>query len=537
MNMNSIAPVQPQRSQPRGRLGRPWWSLLVAAALLEGVPCPAAQSDPPEKMTYQGFLVDANGVPLASNSPANFEVIFRIYDQSSGGNRLWSEKQIVTVDRGHFSVLLGEGTEVPGESRPALSQIFGGAPLAGNAAERYLGITVALNGSPTEIQPRLQLLPAPYAYLAKYATTLVKHNGEPLVVAGTGDSLVVTGTVFAAQFTGSGSGLTNLDASRITTGTLPDARLDANVARRNQFNTFTTDNQINGHLRVGELVNAPPTSVPGWGKALIFSGGPDMSQGWNNDNSDPLWIARYNAAENQSELRVIIGDDPGGGGARDKLVVGTYSGVGADFTQVGGVFTEIFSVLSDGDIGVKRYIWAPGLLSGTGSAVVRRPDGMLVVSTSSRRFKENIKPFHGDFARILELEPVSFTRPDAPNELEIGYIAEDLHAMGLTQLLTYDQQGLPYSIHYDKICIYLTQLLKDHQARLKDLGATCSQQAAVIQQQRAELDQLKARLDALERHLRFSQQAWPNATRGDSASATALDDLTGEASSVQEQAR
>lgn len=504
MNMNSIAPVQPQRSQPRGRLSRPWWPIVVTAALLKATLCPAAQSDPPEKMTYQGFLVDANGVPLASNSPANVEVIFRIYDQSSGGNRLWSEKQIVTVDKGHFSVLLGEGTEVPGESRPALSQIFGGGPLGANAAERYLGITVTLNGSPTEIQPRLQLLPAPYAYLAKYATTLVKHNGEPLVVAGTGDSLLVTGTVLAAQFAGSGAGLTNIDASRITTGTLPDARLDANVARRNQFNTFTTDNQINGHLRVGELFNAPPTSNPGWGKALVFSGGPDMSQVWNNDNSDPLWIARYNAAENQSELRIIIGDDPGGGGSRDKLVVGTYSGVGPDFTQVGGTFTDVFSVLSDGDIGVKRGIWAPGLLSGTGTAVVRRADGLLVVQSSSRRFKHNIRPLHADFSRILELEPVTYTRPETPNDQEIGYVAEDLHDLGLAHLLVYDQQGRPFSIHYDKMCIYLTQLLKDHRSRLTELAGTCSKQAAVIDRQRIELEQLKARLEALEQRLQSS---------------------------------
>ena len=66
----------------------------------------AADANPPERMTYQGFLVDGNGAALGNSAPANYDVVFRIYNAKSGGTPIWSEQQTVTVDKGYFSVLL-----------------------------------------------------------------------------------------------------------------------------------------------------------------------------------------------------------------------------------------------------------------------------------------------------------------------------------------------------------------------------------------------------------------------------------------------
>jgi hypothetical protein len=126
-----------------------------------------ANANPPERMTYQGFLVDANGTPLGTNAPRNYDVIFRIWSSESGtgaGDRLWTEQQTVTVDKGYFSVLLGEGSSI-GEARPALSAIFTNA----NASDRWVGLTVkgiGAGGTDVNILPRLRLLTSPYAFLA-----------------------------------------------------------------------------------------------------------------------------------------------------------------------------------------------------------------------------------------------------------------------------------------------------------------------------------------------------------------------------------
>ena len=82
--------------------------LLVGAfALGQAGQIHAADANPPERMTYQGFLVDGNGAALAPTVPANYDVVFRIYNVKQGGTAIWAEQQTVTVDKGYFSVLLG----------------------------------------------------------------------------------------------------------------------------------------------------------------------------------------------------------------------------------------------------------------------------------------------------------------------------------------------------------------------------------------------------------------------------------------------
>jgi hypothetical protein len=374
---------------------KPWRRLLTVLGLglvvAGGGPAPvqAADAAPPNFMTYQGYLVDANSRPLASDNPANYPVVFRIYDKATSDattKLLWTEEQIVTIDKGNFSVLLGEGNVVGTELRPPLSEVFRGT----SASDRFLGITVTINGVPTEILPRLRLLPGPYAFLARAANSLVDNNGAMLVSAGTGSEIQVAGKVTAAEFAGNGAALTgldasaisqgtladaripnlnaskvnagafaadripNLDAGKITTGALGDARLSGNVARRDQANTFTGEQTADGHFRVGARRDEA-VSGAGYGKALIFSGAPDVSTSWNNDNSDPLWLARYNTAANQTELRMNIGDDPNVGD--DRFVIGTTSGAGAEFNQSGN-WTPLVTVDNRAFLGVGTS--APG---------------------------------------------------------------------------------------------------------------------------------------------------------------------------------
>lgn len=138
---------------------------------------------PADLMTYQGYLVDANGTALANGNPVNYTVVFRIYAASSGGSSLWSESQTVTVDKGNFSVVLGEGVQEGSEPKGPLSALF----ASPNASDRFIGITVkGLSGGDPEIMPRLRLLPSPYAFLARSANGLVAADGTPLLVPDSG---------------------------------------------------------------------------------------------------------------------------------------------------------------------------------------------------------------------------------------------------------------------------------------------------------------------------------------------------------------
>jgi hypothetical protein len=142
---------------------------MLALALMALIPGTEGASLP-DRMTYQGYLVDANGAPLGAETPRNYDILFRIYDSQSAGRLQWSEQQTVTVDKGFLNVLLGEGSSIPGEVRPLLGDIFNGE----GADQRYIGMTVKNIGpglSDVDILPRLQLLPTPYAFAARTALT------------------------------------------------------------------------------------------------------------------------------------------------------------------------------------------------------------------------------------------------------------------------------------------------------------------------------------------------------------------------------
>ena len=150
----------------------PIGALCAALLLLPAAHTLAQNAKPPTQLTYQGFLTDGNGVPFGNTSPTNKTVIFRIYDVLSGGTTAadlkWSSQQVVTVDKGYFSVLLGQGSAGPeGASyfNADLTGIFTGV----GASDRYLELTA----DGTTIAPRLRFLPAPYAMLAKSATELL----------------------------------------------------------------------------------------------------------------------------------------------------------------------------------------------------------------------------------------------------------------------------------------------------------------------------------------------------------------------------
>jgi hypothetical protein len=145
----------------------------------------AADAKPPELMTYQGYLVDGNGYSLGSeedpsdstqrvSSPANYIVVFRVYSAKQGGSAIWAEQQTVTVSNGYFSVLLGQGSQFGSELNGDLSAVFDGA----DASDRYIGITVDINGVATEIAPRLRLVTSPYAYTARQARRLTDGSGN-----------------------------------------------------------------------------------------------------------------------------------------------------------------------------------------------------------------------------------------------------------------------------------------------------------------------------------------------------------------------
>lgn len=207
---------------------------LLAAALA------VAEPTPPGKMAFQGYLTDAAGSPLGLANPVQTTVTFRIYRNAAGASAadlVWSEQQVVVVDKGQYTVLLGNGAPVASEPfTNHLASVFTGP----DASDRFLGVTVA---GQNEIRPRIQFFASPFAQFSGSASVLVSAGGTPLVTSSGGNvgvnvtnapsvPLEVGGTVKAAAFSGSGAQLTGVSVSAAQiTGTITAAQIaDGSIA-------------------------------------------------------------------------------------------------------------------------------------------------------------------------------------------------------------------------------------------------------------------------------------------------------------------
>ncbi|HTK59884.1 MAG TPA: tail fiber domain-containing protein [Candidatus Baltobacteraceae bacterium] len=116
------------------------------------------------------------------------------------------------------------------------------------------------------------------------------------------------------SFTGSGAGLTSLNATNITSGTLADARLSSNVALYNANGTFTGNNSFTGMTSYGSAV-----LVAGAGQNLIYGVADSTSAG------NLMLLQSENAGVYTDRFRVSI---------TGVVTANSFSGVGTSLTAL-----------------------------------------------------------------------------------------------------------------------------------------------------------------------------------------------------------
>lgn len=198
---------------------------LAALALLGLSLAASALAQIPGLISYQGRVAGADNVLVGATAPTNRTVIFRIYDHPSilgAANRLYSEQQNVTISGGEFSVLVGSGTAVSGESNPFTA--ISAAVFAGQA--RYLGVTVDDGdgnlANDAEASPRQQIVTTPFAFRAQVAETVAAGGVAAAALANdaVGSAALAAGAVTGAKLATSAVGTTALADSSVTSGKL-----------------------------------------------------------------------------------------------------------------------------------------------------------------------------------------------------------------------------------------------------------------------------------------------------------------------------
>lgn len=334
----------------RHRLNPCWFACLAWLAFLVMPMARAVDYAPPLRMSFQGFLTDSSGTPRGNSSVETLTVTFRLYRTSSAAitDAIWAETQNVIVDKGHFSVVLGEGTAVSGYNSTLAASLFSGNDTDNG---RYLGVTV---GTETEVAPRIQFFTTPYSFLSRYATELIGTGGNSVLKLGASNvGINLSGTASSTLEVGgtiTGTGLTLLNNSLLQLGSgIAGRQTDAGKIGYDIMSgdtltsldivgagTSTTDRkitlwaeggaQVRGPLNVGIFTPSSTTFANAGANTLdtvnanrlTFWGGSPIGS-WDSNNSDPLWFSRYNAGADQTHLRLNIGD---GDDANDKLDIG-----------------------------------------------------------------------------------------------------------------------------------------------------------------------------------------------------------------------
>ncbi|HEX2836854.1 MAG TPA: hypothetical protein VHN77_01870 [Phycisphaerales bacterium] len=181
--------------------------------------------------TYQGELQNG-GTPV----DGAHDLRFRLYDALASGTQLGTTLCVdnVQVVGGKFTVQLDFGSQFAGQQRFLDIQV---RPDTGLDCSNATGYTL--------LTPRQSLTASPYASYAPSA----------------GAAATATTATNATQLNGQSAGFYQ-NASNLTAGTIPDARMASNVVRTNFSNSFTGTNVFTGFTTFsGAVQSTNPASV------------------------------------------------------------------------------------------------------------------------------------------------------------------------------------------------------------------------------------------------------------------------------------
>jgi len=156
-------------------------------------------------------------------------------------------------------------------------------------------------------------------------------------------------------------------------------------------------------------------------------------------------------------------------------------------------------------------IYGTTTVSGTTLPVVVSDSGQLGTASSSRRFKNEIKPMDKASEAILALKPVTFHyKSDHRGTPQFGLIAEDVAAAN-PDLVVNDKDGEIYTVRYDAVnAMLLNEFLKEHRT-VQELRSTVQRQQNDFQsklaQQQNQIEALTTSVQKVSAQLEASKPA------------------------------
>jgi hypothetical protein len=139
-----------------------------------------------------------------------------------------------------------------------------------------------------------------------------------------------------------------------------------------------------------------------------------------------------------------------------------------------------------------------GQTSSGGAAVFINSSGKLGTSTSSRRFKDEIRPMERTSEALFALKPVTFRYKkeiDPTGTHQFGLVAEEVEKVD-RDLVVRDEEGKPYTVRYDAVnAMLLNEFLKEHRT-VQELKQQIAALTATVEEQTAQIQKVSAQISA-----------------------------------------
>jgi hypothetical protein len=221
-------------------------------------------------------------------------------------------------------------------------------------------------------------------------------------------------------------------------------------------------------LRIGTITGF---GAAGWTERMRVNSSGNVGIGTNNPDCTLHTVSTLAGAGAATRIAADHIQNTGAGNWTNGLLVETANNT-----------TNAYLIHGWAGGALKFAVYANGGMVATGLSAAAGPDtvrynnltGLFSYVVSSRRYKDKIQPLQDDFSIILKVEPKSFVYK-ADGRPDIGYIAEDLDEIGLKKLINYDKEGQPNSIQYDKIPLYILEVVKAQQKEIDSLKQELAQ--------------------------------------------------------------
>ena len=181
-----------------------------------------------------------------------------------------------------------------------------------------------------------------------------------------------------------------------------------------------------------------------------------------------------------------------------ELWAGNSGGITLDAQRTdinGGGDSSLYGGISFGADSNGARVWSKSIYNKTyssGPQVCVTSYGTLGRITSARKYKMNIQVANkivADAKKILEINPVSWIDKFELSSGNVkdryyGFIADEFHEKGMTEVVFYDEKGQVEGLAYDRLTMYHNVILSDHEREVQLL--------------KQEVEQLKIRVQELE---------------------------------------